>query len=235
MTNTPQHPHHSRHEGHELFGEKEHAREGVKHRDHEQPGPQEPRLLIVGPQGSGKGTQGARIAASLGIPAISTGDVFRANIKGDTELGRKVKSVIDLGDLVSDALTFEVLRDRLNEGDTGAGFLLDGFPRNLAQVGLLDEYLAPRDEALTSVIALDVPREVSVSRLAERARTEGRSDDTEEAISKRLEIYERETSPILQVYRDHGILDEVDGVGSLDAVTDRILAALRRRGITPAA
>ncbi len=225
------HEHHTRHEGHLAFAQEEQSREGVAHREAERPARQAPRLLIVGPQGSGKGTQGARLAELFGIPAISTGDVFRAHIKDETELGRKVKAVIESGDLVSDALTFEVLRDRLSQGDTGEGFLLDGFPRNIAQVGLLDDYLGPRDEALTAVIELDVPREVSIARIAERAREQGRTDDTEEAIANRLAIYERETAPILAVYRDHGLVDAVDGVGSLDAVTERIVAALAARGI----
>jgi len=232
MSDTPQHPHHDRHEGHEAFGEAEQAREGVKHAERELPAAQQPRLIIVGPQGSGKGTQGARIAELFGIPAISTGDVFRAHVRDQTELGAQVKSVIDAGDLVSDDLTFALLRDRLSQGDTGSGFLLDGFPRNIAQLGLLDGFLAPRDEALTAVIELDVPREVSISRLAERARVEGRADDTDEAIAKRLDIYERETAPILEVYRDHGLVDQIDGVGSLEAVTDRIIRALAERGIS---
>lgn len=201
---------------------------------HEAPAVQEPRLLIVGPQGSGKGTQGSRIAEIFGIPAISTGDLFRANIKNGTDLGKQVQEVIAGGDLVSDELTFALLRDRLNEGDTGSGFLLDGFPRNLEQLGLLDGFLSERSEGLTAVLVLDVPREVSIERLAERARVEGRTDDTEEVIANRLAIYERETTPILEVYRDHGLTDLVDGVGSLDAVTDRIIAALAHRGITPA-
>lgn len=201
------------------------------HRESEEPTRTAPRLLIVGPQGSGKGTQAARLAETFGIPAISTGDVFRAHVKEETDLGKQVKSVLEAGDLVSDALTFELLRDRLNQGDTGTGFLLDGFPRNLAQVGLLDGFLEPREEPLTAVIALDVPRSVSLSRLTERARVEGRSDDTDEVISNRLSIYERETAPILEVYRDKGIVDQIDGVGSLDAVTHRIIAALAARGI----
>lgn len=190
-----------------------------------------PRLLIVGPQGSGKGTQAARLAETFGIPAISTGDVFRSHVKNGTDLGKQVESVLAAGDLVTDALTFELLRDRLNQGDTGTGFLLDGFPRNLAQVGLLDGFLSERAEPLTAVIALDVPREVSLSRLSERARIEGRADDTDEVISNRLAIYERETAPILDVYSGHGIVDQIDGVGSLDAVTNRIIAALAARGI----
>ncbi len=190
-----------------------------------------PRLLIVGPQGSGKGTQAARIGEIFGIPAISTGDVFREHIKGETDLGLQVKAVIENGDLVSDELTFEVLRDRLNQGDTGHGFLLDGFPRNLAQVSLLDGFLVPRDEAIDAVIVLDVARTVSIDRLTRRAFEQGRTDDTEEVIANRLSIYERETEPILDVYRERGIVDLIDGVGSLDAVTNRIVAALEARGI----
>lgn len=235
MSDIPAHPHHDRHEGQVAFAEREHAREGVAHREHERPAVREPRLLIVGPQGSGKGTQGARIAERFGIPAISTGDLFRANIAGGTELGTQVQQVIAGGDLVSDELTFALLRDRLDEGDTGQGFLLDGFPRNLRQLGLLDGFLSPRDEELTAVIVLDVPREVSIARLAERARVEGREDDTDQVIANRLEIYERETTPIVEVYRDHGLTELIDGVGSLDAVTDRIAAALAHRGIVPAA
>ncbi|WP_292876966.1 adenylate kinase [Microbacterium sp.] len=194
------------------------------------------RLLIVGPQGSGKGTQGARIGDLLGVPAISTGDVFRAAIKDGSELGAKVQSVIDAGDLVSDDLTFEVVRDRLQQPDAAGGFLLDGFPRNLVQVGLLDRYLAERDEPLTAVIELGVARAVSIARIAERAREQGRTDDTEDAIAKRLSIYERETAPILDVYRERGLVDTIDGVGSLETVTARILGALAARGIArPAA
>lgn len=235
MTNTPQHPHHDRHEGHVAFGEAEQHREGEKHRAHEVPAAQAPRLVIVGPQGSGKGTQAARISEIYGIPAISTGDLFRGHIADETDLGREVKSVLDAGELVSDELTFAVLRDRLNQGDTGAGFLVDGFPRTLGQLGLLDEYLAPRAEAIDAIINLDVDRAVSIDRLTRRAFEQGRADDTEEAIANRLAIYERETEPILAVYRDRGVVDVVDGVGSLDAVTERIVAALDARGIVRAA
>ncbi|GAA1861682.1 adenylate kinase [Microbacterium koreense] len=189
------------------------------------------RLVLVGPQGSGKGTQAARIADRYGIAAISTGDVFRANIKDDTELGRQVKEVIDAGELVSDALTFDVVRDRLAQPDAASGFLLDGFPRNVAQLGMLDTYLADRDEPLTAVLELGVPREVSVDRLMRRAFEQGRTDDTEEVIANRLAIYESETAPILEVYRDRGLVDSIDGVGSLDEVTERVMDALEARGI----
>ncbi|MGN7970347.1 adenylate kinase [Microbacterium sp. 22296] len=195
------------------------------------------RLLIVGPQGSGKGTQGVRIAEAFGIPVVSTGDVFRANVAQGTELGQQVKAIIDGGSLVPDELTSAVVRDRLSQADAAEGFLLDGYPRNLAQVMHLDEFLEGRDESLDAVIALVVPREESLSRLTARASEQGRADDTEEAIATRLGIYERETAPILDVYGTRGVVDEVDGVGSLDEVTARIFAALEARGLhgSPAA
>lgn len=192
------------------------------------------KLLIVGPQGSGKGTQGVRIAEALGIPVVSTGDVFRANVKGGTELGRRVKAIIDAGDLVPDSLTGEVVRDRLSQDDARDGFLLDGYPRNLAQVGDLDAFLTGRGDELNAVIELDVPREESIERITLRAQEQGRSDDTEEVIANRLAIYERETSPILDVYRERGIVDRIDGVGSLDEITERIFAALAARGLRSA-
>ncbi|WP_345801543.1 adenylate kinase [Microbacterium sp. AZCO] len=194
------------------------------------------RLLIVGPQGSGKGTQGVRIAETFGIPVVSTGDVFRANVAEGTELGVQVKSIIDAGQLVPDELTSAVVRDRLSQPDAEDGFLLDGYPRNLAQVMHLDEFLEGRDEALDAVIVLSVPREESIARIAKRAHEQGRSDDTDEVIAARLSIYETETAPILGVYGTRGIVDEVDGVGSLDEITARIIAALEARGLArPAA
>ena len=195
----------------------------------------QPRLLIIGPQGSGKGTQGVRIAQAYGIPAVSTGDVFRANVKDGTELGLKVKAIIDAGDLVPDALTGEIVRDRLSQDDAAQGFLLDGYPRNLGQVGDLDAFLDERGAPLTAVIELSVPRDESIRRIALRATEQGRADDNEESIAKRLSIYESETAPILDVYRERGIVDAVDGVGTLDEVFERIVVALTARGITPAA
>jgi adenylate kinase len=189
------------------------------------------RLLIVGPQGSGKGTQGVRIAEAFGIPVVSTGDVFRANVAAGTDLGKQVTSIIDAGDLVPDELTSAVVRDRLSQPDAGEGFLLDGYPRNLAQVMHLDEFVGGRDEALDAVIALVVPRDESLARLTARAAEQGRADDTAEAIETRLNIYERETAPILGVYGTRGIVDEIDGVGGLDEVTGRIFAALDARGL----
>lgn len=193
------------------------------------------RLLIVGPQGSGKGTQGVLVAKAFGVPQVATGDIFRENVSNGTELGKKVQAVIEAGDLVPDALTSELVRDRLEQPDAARGFLLDGYPRNRGQVDDLDAFLEPRGEALDAVIELVVPREESIARITQRAAEQGRTDDTEEVIANRLAIYERETAPILDVYRERGVVDEIDGVGSLEEVTDRIFAALAKRGLTAAA
>lgn len=187
------------------------------------------RLLIVGPQGSGKGTQGVRIAETFGVPVVSTGDIFRANIKQGTPLGQEVTAILDAGDLVPNELTSAIVRDRLAEDDAAHGFLLDGYPRNAAQVAHLDDFLGGRGEALDAVILLDVPREESISRLALRSTEQGRSDDNESAIAHRLDIYEQETAPILEIYGARGIVDRIDGVGSLDEITERIVAALNAR------
>jgi len=190
------------------------------------------RLLIIGPQGSGKGTQGIRIAQAFGIPAISTGDVFRGAVAAGSELGQQVKAVIEAGDLVPDELTSAVVRDRLSHADAeSAGFLLDGYPRNLAQVRDLDAFLEGRDEELDAVIELSVPRDESIARLSLRAKEQGRTDDTEEVIANRLAIYERETAPIIGVYHARGIVEEIDGIGSLDEITERVIASLERRGL----
>jgi len=191
------------------------------------------RFLIVGPQGSGKGTQGVLVAEAFGVPSISTGDVFRENISGGTGLGQRVQAIVEGGDLVPDELTCELVRDRLEQPDAARGFLLDGFPRNLAQVDDLAEFLGARGEALDVVIELSVPREESIARLRQRAIDQGRTDDTEEIIANRLAIYERETAPILDVYRGQGLVEQVDGIGSLDEVTERIFAALESRGLHP--
>ncbi len=194
------------------------------------------RLLIVGPQGSGKGTQGVRVAESFGVPAISTGDMFRAAVAGGSELGTQVREIIQAGNLVPDQLTSKVVQERLSQDDAAQGFLLDGYPRNLGQVEDLDAFLASRDEQLDAVLELVVPRDESISRLTRRAQEQGRTDDTEEVIANRLAIYERETAPILEVYSARGVVDTIDGVGTLDEITDRIVAALHARGLTrPAA
>ena len=191
------------------------------------------RFLIVGPQGSGKGTQGVLVADAFGVPQVATGDIFRANVAGGTELGKRVQAIIEAGDLVPDALTSELVRDRLEQADAARGFLLDGYPRNRGQVDDLDAFLTARGEALDAVIELEVPRAESIARLQQRAADQGRTDDTEEVIANRLAIYERETAPILDVYRARGIVVRIDGVGSLDEVTERIFSALAARGLAP--
>ena len=190
------------------------------------------RFLIVGPQGSGKGTQGVLVAEAFGVPQVATGDIFRENVKGGTELGKQVQEIIEAGHLVPDELTSELVRDRLQQPDAAGGFLLDGYPRNRGQVDDLDAFLASRGESLDAVIELVVPRDESIARITQRAAEQGRTDDTEEVIANRLAIYERETAPILHVYRDHGLVVEIDGVGTLDEVTARIFEALAARGLS---
>ena len=192
------------------------------------------RLLIVGPPGAGKGTQAARITAAYGIPDVSTGDIFRANIKNETPLGVQVKAIIDSGDYVSNDLTNALVKSRLEEDDALGGFLLDGYPRTLEQVAYLDELLASKGQALDAVIQLVADQDAVVARLRKRAIEQGRTDDTEEAIRHRQEVYARETSPLIAVFRDRGLLIEVDGLGEIDDVAARIAHALAARGITAA-
>jgi adenylate kinase len=184
------------------------------------------RLIIVGPPGAGKGTQASRIASSFGIPAISTGDIFRANIKNETELGLKVKDILASGGYVTDDITNAIVRDRLREPDAAAGFLLDGYPRTLPQVEALDAMLAEDGHALEAVLELTVDEDAVVQRLLKRAEIEGRADDTEEVIRERQAIYRRETAPLADVYAGRGLLVQVDGMGEVDEVTRRIDDAL---------
>ena len=184
------------------------------------------RLLIVGPPGAGKGTQAVKIAEALKIPAISTGDIFRKNIKEETELGKEAKSYIDSGNLVPDSVTNNMVRARLEEGDVVNGFLLDGYPRNMHQVEALDAYLKEHGQRLDAVISLDVDPELLTQRLLKRAEIEGRTDDNEETIRNRMKVYSSQTEPLLEHYRSAGILVPVDGVGEIDEVRQRIFAAL---------
>jgi adenylate kinase len=193
------------------------------------------RLLIVGPPGAGKGTQASRITSVYGIPDISTGDIFRANIKNATPLGVQVKAIVDAGDYVPDSLTNQLVADRLGEDDAKDGFLLDGYPRTLAQVDYLDELLGSQGQKLDAVIQLVADQDELVARLTKRAQEQGRADDSEAAIRHRQEVYLRETSPLIDVFRERGLLVEVDGLGEIDQVGDRIRAALAERGIAPRA
>lgn len=192
-------------------------------------------MLIVGPPGAGKGTQASRITSVYGIPDISTGDIFRANIKNETPLGQQVKAIVDAGDYVPDSLTNQLVTDRLNEDDAKDGFLLDGYPRTLEQVKYLDDLLASKGQELAAVIQLVADQDEIVARLTKRAQEQGRADDSEEAIRHRQEVYLRETSPLIEVYRDRGLLVEVDGLGDVDEVAERIRTALAARGVEPVA
>ncbi|NLJ54705.1 MAG: adenylate kinase [Intrasporangiaceae bacterium] len=184
------------------------------------------RLIILGPPGAGKGTQASRIAEHFGIPAISTGDIFRANIKNETELGKQVKEILASGGYVSDDITNAIVEDRLADEDCASGFLLDGYPRTSEQVTALDAMLAKSDAPLERVLELVVDEDAVVGRLLKRAEIEGRADDTEDVIRERMAIYRRETEPLSDAYRERGLLVEVDGLGEVDEVTERIIAAL---------
>lgn len=191
------------------------------------------RLLIVGPPGAGKGTQAALLAEQFAIPAIATGDIFRHNIRTGTELGKQVKAIVDAGDYVPNALTNKLVADRLSDGDArDDGFLLDGYPRTLDQVTFLDDLLAEQGRGLDAVIQLLADTDEVVDRLRRRAHDQGRSDDSEDAIRHRQEVFARETAPIVALYKDRGQLIEVDGLGEISDVNDRIRSGLAERGIT---
>lgn len=184
------------------------------------------RLLIVGPPGAGKGTQAERIVEKLGVPAISTGDIFRANVSNETELGVLAKSYMDKGEYVPDSVTNEMVESRLAEDDAANGFLLDGYPRTVAQVEALDGILEKLGVALGAVILLDVESEAIVQRLLQRGKEQGRSDDNEETIRRRIDVYGEQTTPLIDIYDKRGLVKRVDGMKDIDAVTADILAAL---------
>ena len=190
------------------------------------------RLLVVGPPGAGKGTQAARLAEAYGIPAISTGDIFRANVRDETPLGVEAKGFMDRGEYVPDSLTNALVADRLSHDDCAPGFLLDGYPRTVDQVRALDQVLADQGEKRDAVVELTVETEVVVTRILLRAKDSGRSDDADEAVIRsRLELFARETAPLIEVYGGRGLLVQVDAIGEIADVTDRITGALRQRGI----
>ncbi|MCW2767418.1 MAG: adenylate kinase [Nocardioides sp.] len=184
------------------------------------------RLIIMGPPGAGKGTQAKFIAEHFKIPAISTGDIFRANVTKGTPLGLEAKRYMDAGDYVPDEVTNLMVRNRIDEPDAEPGFLLDGYPRTLSQVEELDGMIKFTGHQLDAVVVLTVDQDEIVSRLLQRAQVEGRADDTEDVIRRRQELYTEQTEPLIEVYRDRGLLVEVDGMGEVDDVTRRVFAAL---------
>ncbi len=187
------------------------------------------RIVFLGAPGSGKGTQATRLKDELGIAHISTGDLLRGEVAAGTELGRKAKAVMDAGQLVSDDIVLGMLENRLARDDTRQGFILDGYPRNLAQCDALGGLLARIGKPLDVAVLLEVPEQLLFDRLAGRAQAEGRKDDTPETVRKRLAVYAEQTAPLIGYYRGKGTLVEVDGVGEMNAVYGRILAAVKAR------
>ena len=184
------------------------------------------RLVLLGAPGSGKGTQAARLKEHLQVPHISTGDLLRGEVAAGSKLGLAAKEVMARGELVSDAILLGMLEDRFSRPDTGGGFILDGYPRNLAQADALDMLLTRMGQPFDFAVQLEVPTELLVERIAGRAAAEGRADDNPESVRKRLDIYDSQTAPVIEFYRQHGQLTVVDGVGSLDEVFTRILEAV---------
>ena len=187
------------------------------------------RLLLIGAPGAGKGTQAEKLSAAYKIPAISTGDIFRHNVKNETQLGKQAKAFMDRGEYVPDSLTNDLVRDRLSQADAKDGFLLDGYPRTAEQVVELDSILEAQGNKLDVVVQLTADTDEVVRRLLNRAIEQGRADDTEDVIRRRLEVYEEQTAPLTSVYAGRGLLVTVDGLGEVDEVTGRILEALDAR------
>jgi adenylate kinase len=183
-------------------------------------------LVLLGPPGSGKGTQGERLQEDFHLPYHATGDILRAAVRDETELGQKAKEYMDAGEYVPDEITNLMVRNRIDEPDAERGFLLDGYPRTLSQVEELDGMIEHTGHKLDAVVVLTVDNEELVQRLLQRAATEGRSDDTEDVIRRRQEVYAEQTEPLIDVYRDRNLLIEVDGMGEVDEVTKRIFTAL---------
>ncbi|HJR88199.1 MAG TPA: adenylate kinase [Acidimicrobiia bacterium] len=180
------------------------------------------RLLFVGPPGAGKGTQAALVASRLGVPHISTGEMFRDHVTSGTDLGRQVQELMEAGAYVPDEITVAMLADRMRSPDTDEGFILDGFPRTIGQVASLDKLLGP--DGLDRVVLFEVDEE----RLVERMLARGRADDSEETIRSRFKVYEEQTAPLIELYRSRGLVVSVDGEGEVDEVTERILRVLEK-------
>ena len=185
------------------------------------------RLILMGPPGAGKGTQATFVADRFGVPAISTGDIFRRNVSEGTDLGVKAQEYMDAGEYVPDEITNMMVRGRIDESDAEPGFLLDGYPRTLQQVEELDGMIKHTGHELDAAVVLIADPEELVKRLLARAETDGRSDDTEEVVRRRQEVYAEQTEPLIEVYRERGLLVEVDGMGEVEEITQRIFDALQ--------
>ena len=190
------------------------------------------RLLLIGPPGAGKGTQAARLSEALGVPAISTGDIFRHNVKNETPLGLKAKAFMDAGDNVPDSLTNDLITNRLEQSDCSGGFLLDGYPRTTDQVRHLDGFLSQHGTSLDAVVQLIADVDVVVERLRKRALEQGRSDDDESVVRHRLEVFGEQTAPLIDVYGSRGLVVAIDGLGEISEVTGRIMEELDARGVS---
>lgn len=191
------------------------------------------RLLLIGPPGAGKGTQAALLGEFYGIPAISTGDIFRANVKNETPLGVEAKGYMDRGEYVPDSLTNALVKDRLAQDDAQKGFLLDGYPRTIDQVHQLDGFLQEMGKKLDVVVQLTADTEELIRRLSKRAEEQGRTDDTPEVIRRRQEVYEEQTAPLIDVYLSRSVVAKINGLGEVEEVTARIIEALEARGLSP--
>ena len=191
------------------------------------------RILLIGPPGAGKGTQAIELSSAFSIPAISTGDIFRENVRNETPLGLQAKGYMDAGNNVPDSLTNDLITDRLASPDCAGGFLLDGYPRTTDQVRHLDNFLADHHTKLDVVVQLVAEPDVVVERLRKRALEQGRTDDDEAVVRHRLAVYAEQTAPLIDVYSSRGLVSAIDGIGEIAEVTSRIMNALRARGITP--
>ncbi|MFP8489974.1 adenylate kinase [Gracilimonas sp. Q87] len=182
-------------------------------------------IILFGPPGAGKGTQAKKLQDEFNIPQLSTGDIFRAAIKNETPLGLKVKSILDNGELVPDETVVDLVADELSKEKYDDGYILDGFPRTVAQAEAFDEYLKDNDDTLDAFISLSVPEEELVKRILSRG--EGRADDTEEKVKTRLKVYRKETKPVLDHYQKQGKVHEVNGLGTIDEIFNRIKSTLK--------
>ncbi|MHC4841441.1 MAG: adenylate kinase [Planctomycetota bacterium] len=183
-------------------------------------------LVFLGPPGVGKGTQAAKLATDLDLPHISTGDIFRDHLKRETELGQKAKAFMNEGNLVPDDLTVELVNSRITQDDCASGYILDGFPRTVAQDDALEKVLASRDEKVSAALYFDAPRETVVARISGRAELENRPDDSPEKVRVRLEVYDQETGPLVPHYREKGVLHEFDATGTVDSIYGELKAAV---------